>query len=101
MPIDEGKAREAAEKGARARVLLENPLLKEAFEALESAYTAGWRASQPRDVEGREKLFLAINIVGKVKDHLLTVMADGELAASDLRRLAEVAQKKPAWQDIR
>lgn len=101
MQIDEGKAREAAARGARAKALLEEPILKEAFEALEAAYTAGWRASQPRDVEGREKLFLAINIVGKVKDHLLTVLADGELAASDLRRLAEVNQRKPAWSEVR
>jgi hypothetical protein len=97
---DEGKLREATAKGARAQRLLEDEILAEAFTALESAYSAAWRSTTIDDVSGREKLFLAINIVGKVRDHLTRVVTDGKLAATELRQLAETAERKARWEDI-
>jgi hypothetical protein len=35
----------------------------------------------------REKLYLAYNVVGKVKEHLAAVLADGNLAAKELADL--------------
>ena len=43
------------------------------------------------EMAGREKLFLAINIVGKACDHLDTVIASRKLAQAELRELAQVA----------
>jgi hypothetical protein len=40
------------------------------------------------------KLFLAINIVGKVRDHLSKIISNGKLAAAELKALAEVAERK-------
>lgn len=85
---------QAASKAARAQSLLGNELLTEAFEALESAYTAAWRATTIDDVSGREKLFLAINIVGKVHGHLTSVVNNGKLAAAELKQLAETAERR-------
>lgn len=85
---------QAASKAARAQSLLGNELLTEAFEALEASYTAAWRATLIEDVSGREKLFLAINIVGKVQDHLNAVVSNGKLAAAELKQLAETAERK-------
>jgi hypothetical protein len=45
-------------------------------------------------VSGREKLFLAINIVGKVRDHLTAVLSNGKLAAAELKALADTAERK-------
>lgn len=84
----------AAARSARAQKLLDDELLKEAFSALEAAYIGAWRATTIEDVSGREKLFLAINIVGKVRDHLNTVVTDGKLAAAELKQLAETAERK-------
>jgi len=98
---DEFALQRATAKAARAQALLDDELLKEAFTSLESAYTGAWRATTIDDVSGREKLFLAINIVGKVRDHLITVVNNGKLAAAELRQLAETAEREKRWQDVR
>lgn len=98
---DEFALQRAAAKAARAQALLEDDLLKEAFSSLESAYTGAWRSTTIDDVTGREKLFLAINIVGKVRDHLTVIVNDGKLAVRELRDLAETAEREKRWQDVR
>ncbi|MDE5451320.1 hypothetical protein GWE18_00320 [Bradyrhizobium sp. CSA112] len=92
--MSEGKLSQAAAKAVRAQNLLDNELLAEAFKGLEDSYTAAWRATTIEDVSGREKLFLAINIVGKVRDHLTAVVNNGKLAAAELKQLAETAERK-------
>lgn len=84
----------AAAKASRAQKLLDDDLLSEAFTSLETAYVAAWRSTTIEDMSAREKLFLAINIVGKVRDHLNTVVTDGKLAAAELKQLAETAERK-------
>lgn len=91
---DEDQLSQAAAKAARAQSLLGNELLTEAFSGLEEAYTSAWRATTIDDVQGREKLFLAINIVGKVRDHLTAVVNNGKLAAAELKQLAETSERK-------
>jgi hypothetical protein len=91
---DESKLEQAVAKAARAQDLLDNELLSEAFEGLEDGYTAAWRATLIEDVAAREKLFLAINILGKVRDHLSAIVANGKLAQVELKELAETAERR-------
>lgn len=91
---DEFALHRATTKATRAQSLLDDEMLQEAFTSLESAYTAAWRATTIEDVSGREKLFLAINIVGKVRDHLTAVVSNGKLAAKELKDLADTAERK-------
>ncbi|MGX1362577.1 hypothetical protein [Bradyrhizobium elkanii] len=97
---DEIKLQKDAVKGARAKELLEHELLAEAFASLEAAYTQAWRLTTIDDVAGREKLFLAINVVGKVRDHLTSIMNNGTLAATELRQLAETAERARRWDQV-
>jgi hypothetical protein len=92
--MEEIKLSEAAAKAIRAQDLLDNELLTEAFKSLEDNYTAAWRATTIDDVGAREKLFLAINIVGKVRDHLAAVVANGKLAQAELKELAQTAERR-------
>jgi hypothetical protein len=92
--IDEAKLLQDASKAFRAQNLLDNELLTGAFKGLEEAYTAAWRATVIDDVAAREKLFLAINIVGKVRDHLTAIVTNGRLAQAELKQLAETAERK-------
>lgn len=94
MPNDEGKLRDEQSRGARAATLLESDLLKEAFDNLEAQYLERWRDSKIEDVTGREKLFLAVNVVRKVRGHLQTTAADGKVAAKELDALAQKAERK-------
>jgi hypothetical protein len=92
--MDEIKLGEAAAKAMRAQDLLGNELLSEAFKGLEDSYTSAWRATGIEDVATREKLFLAINIVGKVRDHLMSVLTNGKLAQAELNELARTAERR-------
>jgi hypothetical protein len=91
---NEAKLQESAGASVRAQQLLDNDLLREAFTALEESYAAAWRASTIDDAASREKLFLAINIVGKVRDHLTAVVTNGKLAQAELKELAQAAERR-------
>ena len=56
--------------------LLDNELLAESFKSLEENYAAAWRATAIDNFDAREKLFLTINIVSKVRDHLSAIVAN-------------------------
>lgn len=84
----------ATERAAQAQRLLDDKMLSEAFKGLEEAYTAAWRATTIDDISGREKLFLAINVVGKVRDHLTAIVNNGKLAQAELKQLAQMAERK-------
>jgi hypothetical protein len=91
---DESKLDQAVARALRAQELLDDDLLSEAFTGLENGYTAAWRSTTIDDVGAREKLFLAINIVGKVRDHLTAILTNGKLAQAELRELALTAERK-------
>ena len=81
-------------RGVRAEALLSDDLLSEAFKTLEDGYVAAWRQTLISDVAGREKLFLAINIIGKVKDHLSKAVSNGKLAQAEIQAIADAAERK-------
>ena len=91
---NDGKLLEAQNRAMRAQQLLADEMVSEAFKGLEEAYTAAWRATTIDDVAAREKLFLAINVVGKVRDHLTAIVTNGKLAQAELKELAEVAERR-------
>lgn len=91
---DEGQLNVAAARALQAQELLDNELLVEAFKTLEDNYASAWRTTAIDDVQGREKLFLAINLVGKVRDHLNAAVANGRLAQAELAELARSAERR-------
>lgn len=91
---DEITLTRATEKAAQAQRLLDDPMLKDAFKTLEDGYMAGWRATTIDDVTGREKLFLAVNVIGKVRDHLTSIVNGGKIAQAELQEIAKLAERK-------
>ena len=86
---EEGKLSVAMARAARAQSLIEDELLTEAFAALETRYIEEWRASQFRDTDARERLWQAVNVLRKVKDHLSRIVADGRLAEREIDALVQ------------
>jgi hypothetical protein len=86
---DEFALNKAAERGARAQRLLEDDLLKEALDTLDRDYTRAWRATAARDTDARERLWQAVQVVAKVRDHLTHVTNGGKLAQRELIELAD------------
>ena len=85
---DEIALNRAAERGARALRLLEDELLAEAFATLDGEYTKAWRATAARDTDARERLWQAVQVVAKVRDHLTSVANGGKLAQREMSDLA-------------
>lgn len=83
-----------AARGRRAAQLLDDDLIKGAFEQLEQSYSEAWKSTTIDNVAGREKLFLAINIVGKVRAHLELVAANGRLADDEIKSVFDAAERK-------
>lgn len=90
--VDEVTLNRAIARRARAEALLRDDLLTEGFDNLEAAYVKAWRESAASDDAGREKLFLAVNMVAKVRAHLKTVIDNGKIAQ---QQLDELTGKKP------
>lgn len=92
---DEIELNRAVTRAQKASSLLDNEILAEAFKTLEQNYIDFWRMTKPEDQLAREKAFIAINIVGKVKDHIARVIENGRLAQADINKLhADVERKK-------
>ncbi len=87
----DAEARRSADLARRARAeeLLSNELLQEAFAALEARYGEEWRTTQFRDTDARERLWQAVNVLRKVKDHLAKIVSDGRLAQREIDQLIE------------
>jgi hypothetical protein len=90
--MNEDKLQSAIHRGAQAEALMRNELLQDAFSKLEADYIAAWKTWTSADAAGREQLWLAVNVLGKVKDHIRRVLSDGKLAQ---RQLDELINRKP------
>lgn len=92
--MDEIKLGIAQHRGIRAQELLENSLLKEAFQDLEKNYLEAWLSTKTLETAHREKWWLAIQILRKIQEHLTLHVTNGRVAAADLRRLSEESQRR-------
>ena len=85
--IDEAARQQARARGDRAETLLRDPMLQEAFKTLRQEYTQAWTITALKDTDGRERLWQAVQLVGKIEDHLKRIAADGRLATRDLAEI--------------
>ena len=81
------KIEEQIREGKRAQVLLNDPLLKQAFEDLLNTYKQEIFHTSFADDEKRRSLWMAYNMVDKIQGHLQSIMESGKLAQKDLEFL--------------
>ena len=98
---DEDKRRREAGRGQAAAELMANPLLAEAFAAVEQGYIDAWASNRAPDggalrlgPEGRERLWHAVQTVRKVREALADVVTTGEMAR---RQIEEASAVKRPW----
>ena len=75
---------EESARGKAAELLLRNELLAEAFETLESTYTASWKATAPGQTDEREKLFALVTALHAVRGHIEQIVVSGDLSRRQL-----------------
>ena len=85
--MNEGKAREKIDRGAKAEALLRNELLQEAFDYLESEFVSAWKQSAVHDSQAHERLYLLCQNLSAVKGYLKSAVEDGKLAQTALEGL--------------
>lgn len=71
-------------RGMRAAEILRDPLVESAFEALRLALMSEWENSSPLDAERREQIFNEIKALNAVRDHLVSHIETGRMAAIEL-----------------
>lgn len=96
-PDDEGRLLEEVGRGQQASDLLANPLLAEAFTAVERGYVTAWaenRSPEGQDMrlgpEGRERLWNAVQALRAVRNALETHVRTGEMARRQIEDAAGV-----------
>ena len=82
QPQTAPQAEQAIRRAREAEALLENPLLQEAFEKLEGAYTQAFLNTNYDDAEGRERCFRMTHAVQQVRSQLQEVVTNGKLQTS-------------------
>jgi CTP:phosphocholine cytidylyltransferase-like protein len=87
------KIEKQIQQGQRAKQLLDDPLLKEAFEYLTEQYKSEIFNTSYNDHDQRQVLWMAYNMLDKIKGHLVSVMETGKLASSELENLTRQSTK--------
>lgn len=86
---DELKLRKQAERGARAEALLNNDLLQEAFDKIESALMDEWRNTGAEDGQRREDAWRSHKLLQNLKGYLKKVVIDGAAANKQLLQIKQ------------
>lgn len=85
--MNEAKLRTHQERAAHAERLMNDPLLKEAFQKLDEEFIRTWRQTSVNDNEARERIYALCTALEAIKGHLAGVIVDGKIAKMNLEQL--------------
>ena len=77
-------------QGKKAQLILDEPLMKEAISYLKTRYKEEIFNTSYKDHDQRQVLWMAYNMVDKIKGHLESVMNEGKLASKELDQLQDL-----------
>ena len=67
------------ERERRAKSLIDDPLLNEAFETLKEDLMNRWTHSGSTDLEARESIWLAMRLLDRIHGHLTSIIETGHM----------------------
>lgn len=82
--MNEDKLRLAADKGLKAKALLSNELLQEAFKSIEDALMADWQETHSEDAQRREDAWRSYKLLCSLKSYLSRLVSTGEASTKEL-----------------
>ena len=68
------------ERVGRAKSLLDDPLLDEAFVVLKENLMNSWAHSGSTDLEARESIWLAMRLLDRIHSHISSIVETGHMA---------------------
>jgi len=82
-------------RSSEAKQILGNKIFIEAIESLKKLYSeALLEKTGAKESDTREKLWIAYNVVGKVEQHLQSILETGKLAEKQLEIFRKQQQEK-------
>jgi len=92
---DQANRERELSRSSQATQLLENKLFQESFSTLKKIYSeALLDKTGAKEGDTREKLWIAYNVVGKVEQHLKSILETGKLAEKQLEVFRKQQQDK-------
>ena len=85
--MDRSKLTSEVSRGEKAKLLLEDPLIKESFETLKNEFQQAILNTKHNEDDARRALWKAYHLTDRVENHLRTVMETGKLPAPQLNQL--------------
>jgi hypothetical protein len=92
---------EQRDRGQRAQRLLDDELLREALDAIESEVVRQWENCPARDSEGKEALWQLMKTSKKFRGLLTGYVQTGRLAADNIKRMEEESRMKRLLRRVR
>lgn len=92
---------EQRDRGQRAQLLLDDDLLREALDAIESEVVRQWENCPARDTEGKEALWKLMKTSKKFRGLLIGYVQTGRLAADNMKRIEEESRLKRLLKRVR
>ena len=86
---DESNLNRDVDRAHRAKAIMEDPLMVEAFKALEQAYVEAWFSTEPADADLRERTYYAIKVLGNVHRHFEMMLEYCTLAQAEIDRMSK------------
>lgn len=90
-----------ATRGAAAQNLLENELFREAFSVVKAEILEQWQTAPARDTEGRERLYVMVRLLEKLRGHIESVAETGKMARKQISDIEERSRLQRAMDAVR
>lgn len=81
-------------RGVRAQQILDEPLVQEAIDLIESQCLQQWKDSPARDTEGRERIWMMVKMAQQFKRHFEAAVTDGKLAQHEVAELEKQSKMR-------
>lgn len=77
--------REAINRAEAAKRIIEDPMVKQALQAIEDGITDAWKDLPARDVDGREHLYRLLQAKRRFETVFQIVLEEGAVSVAELR----------------
>jgi hypothetical protein len=86
---EEAKLLQEAARARRAKEILEDPLVQEAFALIKAKLVDEWERCPMRDKDGREYLYLMMQLQAKFRAHFEQAVQRGKVADHGLAQIEQ------------
>lgn len=100
MKEQKDRLRSDVQRGENARLILENPVFKEAMKTLQDQIVTEWGKCPVRDAEGQKLLLQLHKLSKKFESLFVGVVETGKLAQLDLDKLRDESKARSIFRRV-